>query len=62
MKTLGKSLHAPTNMGEVAMAGGILVLSRDRKETMMAQAEGVKDCERYRRNKEPGPTGHCRPC
>lgn len=62
MKMRGNSLHAPTSMGEVAMAGGSLVLSGDRKETRMAQAERVKGCERYRREKEPGPTGHRRPC
>ena len=46
VRMVGKSLHVCTSVGKAAVAGGSLVLSKDRKEVRMAQAEAVKDCER----------------
>lgn len=59
----GKNLHAQGSVGEAAVARGRLLLTRNRKETRVAGAEGVKDYERGAEGKRRwAPREHCGPC
>lgn len=60
VKMVEKNLHAQCSIGKVAVAGGSLLLTGNRKETGVAGAEGVKDYERGTEGRAL--QEHCRPC